>query len=316
LKLTVLGVGLIGGSIGLAARRRCGAHVSGYDPDPRACATALELGAIDEQAPDIAAAVSGAQVVFAAAPVGALAQTVREALAAAGPDCVVSDVGSTKLALQDAREDPRFVGGHPLAGAETAGVAHAQEDLFDGATWYLTPAPSADRALYMRLRGVIERIGARPVEIEADAHDRLMACVSHLPHVLANVLVTQAAEAFEREGCPPAGGPSLRDTIRVAGANTAIWTDIYLANRAALIDAIEQTIGGLEDVRAALTRADAGSLAAWNERARAARTQLLAETGMPAGGACHPASAETGMPAGGACHPASAGDTPPADAGP
>ncbi len=106
LKLAVLGVGLIGGSIGLAARRRAGATVSGYDPDPRACAAALELGAIDEQAPDIATAVAGAQVVFAAAPVGALAATVREALAHAGRDCVVSDVGSTKLALERGAAGP------------------------------------------------------------------------------------------------------------------------------------------------------------------------------------------------------------------
>ncbi len=282
MKLAVLGVGLIGGSIGLAARRRAGATVSGYDPDPRACAAALELGAIDEQAPDIAAAVAGAQVVFTAAPVGVLAATVREALALAGEDCVVSDVGSTKLALQDAREDPRFVGGHPLAGAETAGVEHAREDLFEGATWYLTSAPSANRVLYERLESLIERLGARPAAIEADAHDRLMANVSHLPHVLANVLVAQAAQAFEREDATPAVGPSLRDTIRVAGANTAIWTDIYLANGEALIEAIEQAMGGLEDVRAVLMRADAGALAAWNERARAARTQLLGGDTPPA----------------------------------
>lgn len=282
MKLAVLGVGLIGGSIGLAARRRCGATVRGYDPDPRACAAALELGAIDEQSPDIATAVAGAQVVIAAAPVGVLAATVREALALAGEDCVVSDVGSTKLALRDTREDPRFVGGHPLAGAETAGVENAREDLFDGATWYLTPAPSANRALYKRLESLIEDLGARPAEIEADAHDRLMASVSHLPHVLANVLAAQAAQAFEREGCPPAVGPSLRDTIRVAGANTAIWTDIYLANGEALSEAIERAMEGLEDVRAALARADAGALAAWNERARAARTQLLGGDTPPA----------------------------------
>jgi prephenate dehydrogenase len=275
LRVAILGVGLVGGSIGLAARARVGASVCGYDPDPAASARALELGAIDEQATDLVSAVAGAEVVFAAAPVGALAQTVREALALAGGDCVVSDVGSTKLALEEAREDGRFVGGHPLAGAETAGVAHAREDLFEGATWYLTPTPSADRALYERLRGVIERLGARPAEIEADAHDRLMASVSHLPHVLANVLAAQAAEAFEREGARAAAGPSLRDTIRVAGANSAIWTDIYIANREALGEAIEEAVRGLQEVRAALARADAGALTAWNERAGAARETLL-----------------------------------------
>jgi prephenate dehydrogenase len=273
-KIAVLGVGLIGGSIGLAARAQGDMSVSGFDTDPQACRAALEIGAIDEAASDVASAVAGAQVVFAATPVGALAETVREALAHAGPDCVVSDVGSTKLMLQDVRRDPRFVGGHPLAGAETAGVAHARSDLFAGATWYLTPAASSEGALYERLRGLIEGFGARAVAIEADAHDRLMACVSHLPHVLANVLVVQATDAFEREGCPPQSGPSLRDAIRVAGANTAIWTDIYLSNRQALIAAIEEATLRLAQVRTALQEADAEALEAWNERARAARAEL------------------------------------------
>jgi prephenate dehydrogenase len=280
LKLAVLGVGLIGGSIGLAARRRSGATVCGYDPDPRACAAALALGAIDEQAPDIAAAVAGAQVVFAAAPVGVLAETVREALEHAGADCVVSDVGSTKLALEEARRDPRFVGGHPLAGSHTAGVEHAREGMFEGATWYLCPADNITEGLYERLHDLIVCFGAEPIPVAADMHDRLMATVSQLPHVLANVLVEQLAMASRDDDRPgslrPLGvGPSFRDATRVAGSNTAIWTDIYLANSEALIGAIEQAMLGLEDVRAMLTRADAAALAAWNERARVARTQLL-----------------------------------------
>jgi prephenate dehydrogenase len=274
-RVAVLGVGLIGGSIGLAARARAAAEVCGYDPDPEALHAALSLGAIDEQAPDVATAVAGAQVVFAAAPVGVLAQTVLDALAHAGPDCVVSDVGSTALALSDARRDPRFVGGHPLAGAETAGVAHARENLFEDADWYLIRDPSTDPTLYERLRGLIERFGARPAAIEADTHDRLMASISHLPHVLANVLAAQAAAAFEREGFQAGAGPSLSDATRVAGANTAIWTDIYLANRNALIAAIDDATARLAEVRAALAEADAGALAAWNEHARAARETLL-----------------------------------------
>jgi prephenate dehydrogenase len=268
LKVAVLGVGLIGGSIGLAARARAGAEVCGYDPDPAACATALELGAIDRGAPDIVAAVAGADVVFAAAPVGAIEQAVSEALTGVGLDCVISDVGSTKLALEDARRDPRFIGGHPLAGAETAGVGGAREDLFDGAIWYLTPTQASDPALYERLRGLIERFGARPQVVDAAAHDHLMACISHLPHVLANVLAAQAVGAFEREGSPPAAGPSLRDAIRVAGANTAIWTDIYLANREALVEAIDELTRRLTEVRADLQAGDAQALRDWNERAR------------------------------------------------
>jgi prephenate dehydrogenase len=279
-RVAVLGVGLIGGSIGLAARGRAGARVCGYDPDPRARELALELGAVDEVAPNLAAAVAGAEVVFAAAPVGALAGTVREALALAGPECAVSDVGSTKLALDDARRDPRFVGGHPLTGAETSGVAHAREDLFEGATWYLTPTPSTDEGVYERLRRLIVSFGAEPIPIDAKTHDRLMASVSHLPHVLANLLVAQVAAAH-RDSDQPAlvrtlgMGPSFRDATRVAGANTAIWTDIYLANREALVAAIDEAVERLAEVRATLHSGDAQAIAAWNERARVDRETLL-----------------------------------------
>lgn len=276
MRVAVLGVGLIGGSIGLAARARAQAEVCGYDPDPAALALALELGAIDRGAPDIATAVAGAQVVFAATPVGALAGTVSQALAHAGADCAVSDVGSTKLALEQARRDPRFFGGHPIAGAETTGVAHAREDLFDGASWYLiADLPTKDPNLLERLRGLIKCLGADPREMPATAHDRLMASVSHLPHVLANVLSFQALAAFEREDSQPLAGPSLRDAIRVAGANTAIWTDIYLANESALLAAIDELSERLRQARAIIARGDAETLAEWNERARAARQTLL-----------------------------------------
>jgi prephenate dehydrogenase len=274
-RVAVLGVGLIGGSIGLAARARAGAQVCGYDPDPATLRKALWMEAIDEEAADIATAVAGAQVVFAAAPVGELAHTVAQALAHCGPDCVVSDVGSTKLALKDVRRDSRFIGGHPLAGAETAGLSNAREDLFEGADWFLTSDPTKNPELYERLLDLIKRLGAHPRTVAADAHDRLMACVSHLPHVFANVLVGQALTAFEREQSQPMAGPSLRDAIRVAGANTAIWTDIYLANSDALIKAIDEAKGRLDEARAILDRGDANALAAWNERARAAREKLL-----------------------------------------
>ena len=278
MRIAVLGVGLIGGSIGLAARRRTGAHVRGYDPDAGVLARALELGAIDTAADDVASAVADADVVFVAAPIGVLAPTVAAALAAAGPDCVVSDVGSTKRLLEQAGADERFVGGHPLAGAETSGVEHAREEIFDGATWYLTPAQgSTAGVLYERLHRLLTGLGARPTAIDADTHDRLMACVSHLPHVLANLLVGQASAllvAGDSEQLP-AVGPSFRDATRVAGANSAIWTDIYISNRDALIDTVDELSERLAQVRGWLADASAPELSAWNERARGEREALL-----------------------------------------
>jgi prephenate dehydrogenase len=278
MQIAVLGVGLIGGSIGLAARARAEAEVCGYDPDPRVGARALELGAVERVAKDVAEAVHGADAVFVAAPVGALAETVRLALAGAPSGCVVSDVGSTKRVVADAGADERFIGGHPLAGAETSGVEHAREDLFDGATWYLTPdAGKTAGVLYERLHRLLTSFGARPTAIDAGTHDRLMACVSHLPHVTANLLVTQAAGLLGGESSQrlPAVGPSFRDATRVAGANSAIWTDIYMSNRDALVSGLDELSERLADVRAALAAGDAAAVTAWNERARAHRDALL-----------------------------------------
>jgi prephenate dehydrogenase len=272
--VAVLGVGLVGGSVGLAARERLGAEVRGFDPGAGVLDRALEHGAIDVACGTAAEAVDGADAAFVAAPVRALPGVVEEALVAAGPDCVVTDVGSTKRALVAAVDDQRFIGGHPLAGAETAGVEHARAGLFDGATWYLTPTSRTEGVLYDRLYRLLADLGARPAAIDAETHDRLMASVSHLPHVLANVLVAQAARALESERLPPTG-PSFRDATRVAGASSAIWGDIYLSNADALVAAIDDTIARLEEVRGALAGRDEHGVTSWNDAARDDRRRLL-----------------------------------------
>lgn len=274
MNVAVLGLGLIGGSIGLATRRGAPpARVVGFDPDPQALAAALAMGAIDEQAAGVEQAVADADVVFAAAPVSALAEIVKLALRCSPARCVVSDVGSTKRALlRDLATEQgieRFVGGHPLAGAEQGGVAHARADLFAGVAWCLLSAGSEEHG--ERLRALIESFGATAVEIDAEAHDRLMARISHLPHVLANVLIATVAGLPEGEQALAAAGPSFRDATRVAGASTAIWTDIYLSNVDMVTGAIDEAIGALEQVRSVLLRKDAAALAAWNELARARR---------------------------------------------
>ncbi|MEA2176738.1 MAG: prephenate dehydrogenase [Solirubrobacteraceae bacterium] len=274
MRIAVIGVGLIGGSIGLAARERAGAHVTGFDPGDGVLETALARGALDDAAASAAEAASGADAVFVAAPVARLPDAVREALAAAGPTAVVTDVGSTKRSI--VVDDPRFIGGHPLAGAETAGVEHARADLFAGATWYLTPTAATEGVLYDRLYRLLAELGARPQALDADTHDTLMAAVSHLPHVLANVLVAQAARALDAEGERlPATGPSFRDATRVAGAPTAIWRDIYLANADALGAVLDDTIERLSSVRAALEARDADGIADWNDHAGDDRRRLL-----------------------------------------
>jgi prephenate dehydrogenase len=274
--VAVVGVGLIGGSVGLAARERLGATVRGVDPRAD---EAVALGAIHSAHRELGDALDGADAAFVAVPVDQLEETVRAVLAEAPRTCVVTDVGSTKRAVVRAAGDPRFVGGHPLAGSEAAGVAHARADLFDGATWYLTPTSATQGTLLERLHRLITGLGARPAAIEADVHDRVMAAVSHLPHVLANVLVAQATEALEGER-PPATGPSFRDATRVAGANPALWGAIYAANRDALADALDGAIAELERVRGRLRAGE--DLTAWQDGA-ATRRRALLETGLGPG---------------------------------
>ena len=277
MRIAVLGVGLIGGSIGLAAKEWLDdAEVAGFGRNPERLDRARELGAIDRGTTDIAEALAGAEACFACGPVGTLPGLVEQALAAAPGDCVVTDVGSTKRRIVETITDQRFVGGHPIAGAETAGVENARVDLFQGATWYLTPGERSSGLLYERLHRFVVGVGARPIAIDAETHDRLLATVSHLPHVIANVLVSQAARALDEKGeALPRVGPSFRDATRVAGANTDIWTDIYLSNAESIADEVDETVRRLEAVAAALRAGEPPALAEWNEEARADRQRLL-----------------------------------------
>jgi prephenate dehydrogenase len=279
-KVAVLGVGLIGGSIGLAARARLDAEVAGFDPDGANLERGLEVGALDRSAGSVADAVSGAELVFCAAPVRALGPLVAAALASSDPEAAVTDVGSTKRELlagmAEADGTERFIGGHPLAGAETAGVQNARADLFEGARWYLTPTGNASGAHYDRVQRAIAELGARPQAIDAEAHDRMMATVSHLPHVLANVLVQEAAAALaESSDRLPEVGPSFRDSARIAGANPAIWADIFATNRDAVAGEIDAVVRRLAEAAELIRAGDPDAVGAWHAGALESRRALL-----------------------------------------
>ncbi|MBA2504837.1 MAG: prephenate dehydrogenase/arogenate dehydrogenase family protein [Thermoleophilaceae bacterium] len=276
MRIAVLGVGLIGGSIGLAARERVdGAEVTGFDTDPDALATARERGAIDSSARSVAEALAGAEACFVCVPVSLLPELCGEALGAAGEDCVVTDVGSTKRQLVSLCADERFVGGHPIAGTETAGVGHARGDLFEGAPWYLTPGERSAGVLYERAFRLVQALGAQPVAIDAETHDRVLAAVSHLPHVLANVLVAQAGRTLSEEAeALPRIGPSFRDATRVAGANSAIWADIYRSNAPAITAEIDAALARLQEARDLIAGGDLAAIASWNDSAREDRRRL------------------------------------------
>jgi prephenate dehydrogenase len=276
-RLAVVGTGLIGASVALAARRGGVPTVVGWDPDAEFLGIAAERGAVDAVS-GLDEAAAGADLVVVAAPVGELPQAVRDVLELAPDAATVTDVGSTKRPVSAAAGgDSRFVGGHPICGAETRGPERATAELFDGATWFLTPTAATEPERLRLVHGFVAALGARPVAIGPDAHDRLVAVTSHLPHVLANVLLNQAGSA-RVDGHDPlqAAGGSLRDMTRIGGANPRIWVDIFLDNREALQAALAEQRRLLEQVEDALAGGDAGFLARWIGEASGHRRRMLA----------------------------------------
>jgi prephenate dehydrogenase len=276
MRLAIVGTGLIGASLGLAAKR-AGATVSAYDAEAEALRTAAERGAVDEPATSPEVALAGAELAAVCVPVAALVHSVHAALAATGEETTVTDVGSTKAAVcAAAAPSRRFVGGHPVCGSEARGPEHATAELFDGASWFLTATAETDPDRYRLVHGFVARLGATPVAIDPVAHDRLVGLSSHLPHVLANVLINQAG-AMRVDGHEPlaVAGGSLRDMTRVAGANARIWVDILLDNAEAVRDALGEHRRRIEQVERALDRRDAGFLARWIAEASGNRRRLL-----------------------------------------
>ena len=277
-RLAIVGTGLIGASIGLAAKRAGVEHVSGYDADPEALGVAAERGAIDARAGSVVAAVEEAELAVVATPVATLASQVGTVLEAAD-GATVTDVGSTKGRLCARVEDrARYIGGHPVCGSEARGPTHASADLFEGATWFLTPVAETEPERYKELHGFVGSLGAVPVAIDPAAHDRLLALTSHVPHALANVVLNHAG-SLRVHGHEPlaAAGGSLRDMTRVAGANPRIWIDIFLDNAEELRAALGEHRRRVEELEQALASGDAGWLARWIGEAGVNRRRMLEE---------------------------------------
>jgi prephenate dehydrogenase len=273
-KIAIVGTGLMGASVALAARKR-GDDVSGWDPDDAALSAAAARGALDA-ANSLEQAVLGADLAIVAAPIAQLQSAVAQVLEAASPRTTVSDVGSTKASVVAAADAPRFVGGHPICGAASRGAENARADLFEGATWFLTPTARTDAAAHRLVHGFVADVGATPVAIAPAAHDRLVALTSHVPHVLANVITNQIG-ATRVEGHEPlanAGG-SLRDMTRVAGANPRIWVDIFLDNAEQVRAELREHRRRIEQVEHALEQGDAGFLARWIGEASQNRRRML-----------------------------------------
>ncbi len=277
-RASVVGTGLIGSSIGMALKAQ-GWRVAGHDTDPVRLAQALELGAIDVAGHD-----EGAEIVFVATPVSGVVNAARQALAVSScPDeVVVTDVGGIKASVVDSIGHGRFVGGHPMAGSEQEGVAGAVADLFNGATWVLTPTDSTDVRAYARARSVVSSLGAEVVALDPRHHDDLVAVVSHVPHLTAATLMALAADGAEEHAALlrlAAGG--FRDMTRIAAGHPGIWPDICMANSVAILGGLDRLVQSLTEVRNVIATGDRAALMAVLERARGARMNLPARWARP-----------------------------------
>jgi prephenate dehydrogenase len=283
-RMVIAGVGLIGGSLGLAARgRSLVGEVVGYGRGEENLQIARDRGAIDRYSRSPEEAADGADLVVLAVPVRSLRPVAERMLPHARQDAVVIDVGSVKGKIVESlsplvRPPAAFVGCHPVAGTEHSGAANALPDLFDGQLCIVTPTPSTDSWALARVRGLWERLGMRVESMPAAEHDRLLALVSHLPHVVAYALVTaiERERVADRDPLSYSGG-GLRDTTRIASSHAEMWRDIFLDNRAEVLRAIGQFSAAVERLRQMIDREEAAPLEAELDRARRARGRLSRE---------------------------------------
>jgi prephenate dehydrogenase len=266
-RANVIGLGLIGGSVALALRA-AGWHVTGDDVDPTIVEEARRRGIVDAVGldPDV-------EITVVAVPVLATGEQVKRALAETAG--AVTDVGSVKATICADCDDPRFVGGHPMAGSELDGLDGAQEDLFHGAVWVLTPVADSDDATFATVAGVVASLGAEVVALSPDHHDRLVAVVSHVPHLTAATLMRLASDRAEEHAALlrlAAGG--FRDMTRVASGRPGIWLDICAENRTAIVEVLGQLIDGLDDMRTMIADDERDRLHGVLASARQARVNL------------------------------------------
>jgi len=274
----VVGTGLIGGSIALGLRQR-GWHVSGLDADEEREHEALTRGVIDATGDD-----PDAEVVFVATPAASVAEVARRMLREGGrrPDVVMTDVSGVKTAIVEEADHPRFIGGHPMAGSEQIGLHGADPDLFEGAVWVLTPTAVTDLGAFDRLKGVVISLGADVLVLSPTDHDRLVAMVSHVPHLVAATLMNTASAGAEQDAALlrlAAGG--FRDMTRVAAGHPGIWPDICAENAAPIVEALDTLVRDLEAMRERVATHDRDALLGVLQKASAARRNLPARVVRP-----------------------------------
>ncbi len=279
-KAALIGTGLIGGSIGIALReRRLVEVIAGFDLDSEACATAVHKGAIDKAASSAVEAVCDADLVILAAPVLRTVELARQILPAVKSGALVTDVGSTKARIMEAVEavlpaGVNFIGGHPMAGSEESGIRGADPALLENAIYVLTPGVGTPPQLTEKLSAMIEEAGSQPLILDPLTHDRIVALVSHLPHLTAAALVQSVSGTGEFEMVRTLAAGGFRDSTRIALGNPNVWRDICISNRWALLAALKRYKKSLNEIEKYLASPDADSVEEYLQQARDYRSTI------------------------------------------
>lgn len=285
-KIAIIGTGLIGGSLAMALKESGSAgEVAAFDSSPEARVAARDLRVADTVAETAGEAARGADIVFLATPIGAMVGALGEAAPSIAPGTIVSDLASAKMGVMKALEaalpdGARYVGGHPMAGSEQSGVRFARADLFRDRYYILTPTEGTDPEAYRQLHSLLTEMGARVISMDPESHDRAMATVSHVPHLLSLLLMEMAArerEQLKSVYTVAAGG--FRDMTRIAASSPEVWVDIVTENRAFIIEKLKQYDTGLKALVDILERGDSAALLAMMVDARAAREELSQKAG-------------------------------------
>lgn len=283
-KVVIVGVGLIGGSLGLSLiGRSLASTVVGVGRNPANLRLAVECGAIHEAAENLADAVAGADLVVLAAHVEAVAGLLKEMLPSLSEGTVVTDVSSTKIKIVRFASELMppgvfFVGGHPMTGSEQQGVKGADPYLFENAYYILTPLPNTPRFAYDRVKAMAEGVGARVIEMAPEEHDRAVAALSHLPHLTAVALVRSLSSLSDGEKFLPLAAGGFRDSTRIAQSNPLMWRDIFLSNSDMLLNMCRVFRQQLELLENAVAAGDAPRILDLLEEAREIRRQVPAKT--------------------------------------
>jgi prephenate dehydrogenase len=270
----IVGVGLIGGSFGMAVRERgLARQVIGAVRREATINAAFQRGAVDNATTDLTVAARGADLVFMAPPVGQMVPLCEQLAPLVRADAIVTDGGSTKAHIVERctrvfGQKAYFVGGHPMAGSERTGVEASRSTLFENAIWVLTPTPSTPPPVVNQLIALVEALGATPLLLNAEAHDALLAVTSHLPHITAAALVHLfAAARDESEVAQQLVAGGWRDATRVAAGSAEMWRDICLDNAPAITRSLDDLIEQLETLREMLQQSNGDRLYEWFDKA-------------------------------------------------